>query len=114
MIYNVTFNSFGPEVIRSDPKYKASDYYFPTSENPFRIDMNNGCYLSLTDNNRMVVWESEFSNSTTKAYIVDTFTGFDADPDEWDTDGIFGGSRNRMSPGLVRGSQSRHACCGNL
>ena len=82
MIYNVTFNSFGPEVIRSDPKYKASDYYFPTSENPFRIDMNNGCYLSLTDNNRMVVWESEFSNSTTKAYIVDTFTGFDADPDE--------------------------------
>ena len=67
--------------------FKANRTYFPLSVGPYRMDLNDKCYLYVTDGKGVVVWESMFNGDKAAQYVVNTFTGMAADPSEWPVDG---------------------------
>ena len=50
------------------------------------MDLNDKCYLYLTDAKGVVVWESMFDSGHQVKYVVGTFTGMSPDPSEWPVD----------------------------
>ena len=82
---------FGPNTAVDKASFMAGPKYFPMSKGPYRLDLSNECYLYVTDSAGLVVWESLFSSGTRKAYIVDSFSGFDKDPSVWPKVKVFGG-----------------------
>jgi hypothetical protein len=47
------------------------------------MELNNKCYLFVSDANGVVIWESMFDSDYQQKYIVGTFTGMSPDPSEW-------------------------------
>lgn len=83
-VLNMNVAQFGPGVVRAEgTQYMGSRKYFPDSQGPFRIDLSNDCYLYLSDASGAILWESEFSSSKAREYIVETFTGQSNDPAVW-------------------------------
>lgn len=75
--------TFGPEVVispQNDAVYMASTTYFPHSVPPYRIDLNNQCYLALKDGNGVVLWESQFHSKWAEERVEKSFRGYDPDP----------------------------------
>lgn len=62
----------------------ASTAYFPHSVPPYRIDLNNQCYLALMDGNGVVLWESQFHSKWAEERVEESFRGYDPDPIEWE------------------------------
>jgi hypothetical protein len=67
--------------------FNAGGWYFPLGEGPYRMELNNKCYLFVSDANDIVVWESMFDSGYQQKYVVGTFTGMRLDPSEWPVDG---------------------------
>jgi hypothetical protein len=63
--------------------FKAGGRYFPLGEGPYTMELNNKCYLFVSDANGVVVWESMFDSGFQQKYVVGTFTGMSPDPSEW-------------------------------
>ena len=78
-------STFGPMDVVDNTTYKAGSEYFPLSYGPYRLDLNDECYLYVTSADGVVVWESPVLDDHTIAnmYVIDTFTGQDPDPDVW-------------------------------
>ena len=74
---------FGPTVVVNEPKYKAGLDYFPNSRGPYRMDLDDLCYLYVTDSHGLVVWESPFSSNEARHRVAGSFRGFDEDPAAW-------------------------------
>lgn len=51
----------GPLDLVNNTIFKASMQYFPLGMGPYRIDLNDKCYLYVTDGKGVVVWESMFN-----------------------------------------------------
>ncbi|KAL7538820.1 hypothetical protein ACHAWF_010088 [Thalassiosira exigua] len=80
--YNIAGTKFGPmDVVRS-AEYKAGPEYFPLSYGPYRMDLNDECYLHVTSNDGVVVWESPV-NDPLRRMVIGSFTGRDPDPKVW-------------------------------
>ena len=77
----------GPFALVNNATFKANTTYFPRGVGPYRMDLNDKCYLYVTDGKGVVVWESMFNSGKQGAYVVNTFTGMAADPSEWPVDG---------------------------
>lgn len=78
----------GPRDLFKNASFKADWRYFPLGERPYRMDLNDKCYLYVTDAKGVVVWESMFNSGHQTKYILDTFTGMSPDPLEWPVDGM--------------------------
>ena len=76
----------GPRDLFKNASFKACGRYFPLGEGPYRMDLNDKCYLYLTDAKGVVVWESMFDSGHQVKYVVGTFTGMSPDPSEWPVD----------------------------
>ena len=74
--------TFGPDDVLRGAQYKAGPDYFPMSRGPYRMDLDDECYLYVTSDDGVVVWESPV-NGSMRRMIVDSFTGRDPDPDVW-------------------------------
>jgi hypothetical protein len=77
----------GPRDLFKNASFKADGRYFPLGEGPYRMDLNDKCYLYVTDAKGVVVWESMFDSGHQVKYVVGTFTGMSPDPSEWPADG---------------------------
>ena len=77
----------GPRDLFKNASFKADWRYFPLGERPYRMDLNDKCYLYVTDAKGVVVWESMFNSGHQTKYVLDTFTGMSPDPLEWPVDG---------------------------
>ena len=77
----------GPRDLFKNASFKACGRYFPLGEGPYRMDLNDKCYLYLTDAKGVVVWESMFDSGHQVKHVVGTFTGMSPDPLEWPVDG---------------------------
>ena len=77
----------GPRDLFKNASFKADWRYFPLGERPYRMDLNDKCYLYVTDAKGVVVWESMFNSGHQTKYLLDTFTGMSPDPLEWPVDG---------------------------
>ena len=77
----------GPRDLFKNESFKADWRYFPLGERPYRMDLNDKCYLYVTDAKGVVVWESMFNSGHQTKYLLDTFTGMSPDPLEWPDDG---------------------------
>jgi hypothetical protein len=82
-VYQLAYTKFGPDELMNDLTTKTSEYYFPKSAAPYRIDLNDRCYLALTDNKGVVMWESQVYGHLRNEYVLGTFKGYDRDPVEW-------------------------------
>jgi hypothetical protein len=51
------------------------------------MDLNDKCYLYVTDGMGVVVWESLFHRGKALQYVESTFTGMSQDPLEWGAGG---------------------------
>ena len=51
-------STFGPMDVVDNTTYKAGSEYFPLSYGPYRLDLNDECYLYVTSADGVVVWES--------------------------------------------------------
>ena len=78
----------GPRDLFKNASFKADWRYFPLGERPYRMDLNDKCYLYVTDAKGVVVWESMFNSGHQTKYLLDTFTGMSPDPLEWPDDCI--------------------------
>eukprot|EP00592_Proboscia_alata_P006316 CAMPEP_0194360102 /NCGR_PEP_ID=MMETSP0174-20130528/7397_1 /TAXON_ID=216777 /ORGANISM="Proboscia alata, Strain PI-D3" /LENGTH=693 /DNA_ID=CAMNT_0039131389 /DNA_START=19 /DNA_END=2097 /DNA_ORIENTATION=- len=76
-------STFGPNIVTSKDEYKATASYFPRRQGPYKIDLNDKCYLYLTDSMGVVLWESEFNANMALDHVVHSFRGYDNDPIEW-------------------------------
>merc|ERR1711862_960765 len=82
---------FGPDAIVEDDKFKAGARYFPKIAAPYRMDLDDLCYLYVTDANGGKRWESLVDpgahktgmSDREKRYVVETFAGTDPDPSVW-------------------------------
>ena len=77
----------GPRDLFKNASFKADWRYFPLGERPYRMDLNDKCYLYVTDAKGVVVWESMFNSGHQTKYVLSTFTGMSPDPLEWPVDG---------------------------
>lgn len=77
----------GPLDLVKNNDFKAGGRYFPLGEGPYSMELNNKCYLFVSDANGVVVWESMFDSGYQQKYVVGTFTGMSPDPSEWPVDG---------------------------
>jgi len=77
----------GPRDLFKNASFKANWRYFPLGERPYRMDLNDKCYLHVTDAKGVVVWESMFNSGHQAKYVIDTFTGMSSDPTDWPVDG---------------------------
>ena len=84
--------------------------YFPLSKGPYTLDLNDECYLFLTDSDGVVVWESMFDESprpqpSRPGYPLNAdpwywgFSGQTPDPSVWPEDGVvYDGDGNGPPP----------------
>lgn len=87
-ISTVDINGYSdPLDLFRDTSFKADGRYFPLGEGPYRMDLNDRCYLYVADAKGVVVWESMFDSGHQVKYVVGTFTGMSPDPSEWPIDG---------------------------
>jgi len=95
--------SFGPRDVVAEPSFKADTRYFPMSRGPYRMDLNDKCYLYVTDSDGVVVWESMYNSGRQVEYVVGTFTGESPDPPVWPPDGTVwdGDGNNSTRPPTV-------------
>jgi hypothetical protein len=77
----------GPLDLVKNKDFKAGGGYFPLGEGPYRMELNNKCYLFVSDANGVVVWESMFNSGHQQKYVLGTYTGMSPDPSEWPVDG---------------------------
>ena len=73
----------GPADLVNNLTFKANTQYFPLAVKPYRMDLNDKCYLYVTDGMGVVVWESLFHRGKALQYVESTFTGMTQDPLEW-------------------------------
>jgi hypothetical protein len=77
----------GPADLVNNVTFKANTQYFPLAVKPYRMDLNDKCYLYVTDGMGVVVWESLFHRGKALQYVESTFTGMSQDPLEWGAGG---------------------------
>jgi hypothetical protein len=77
----------GPLDLVKNIDFKAGGLYFPLGKGPYRMELNNKCYLFVSDANGVVVWESMFDSGHQQKYVLSTYTGMSSDPSDWPVDG---------------------------
>jgi hypothetical protein len=93
----------GPLDLVKNNNFKAEGEYFPLGEGPYSIELNNKCYLFVSDANGFVIWESMFNIGYQQKYAVGAFTGMSPDPSKWPVDG----TKNVQMPTTNPTSNSR-------
>ena len=92
---NTIGGNFGPRDVVGHADFKAGKDYFALSKGPATMDLNDRCYLYVTDSDGLVVWESMYD----KRFIDDQFTGESPDPSVWPHDGVvYDGDGNGPPP----------------
>lgn len=81
--------SSSPRDLINNASFKAGTRYFPKSEGPYNLILNDKCYLYVIDSKGVVVWESMYDNvSKRDEYVNNAYTGMSPDPSEWPVDGV--------------------------
>ena len=80
----------GPRDIINNASFKAGTRYFPKSNGPYNLILNDKCYLYVIDSKGVVAWESMYDNVIKRdEYVNNAYTGMSPDPTEWpDADGV--------------------------
>ena len=92
---NTIGGNFGPRDVVGHADFKAGKDYFALSKRPYTMDLDDRCYLYVTDSDGFVVWESMYD----KRFIDEQFTGESPDPSVWPHDGVvYDGDGNGPPP----------------